>query len=66
MSERISVRVTVEEKEMADKLANYLYTKGKIQENNVSEAVRLSIRFLTQELLKNIEAERLGVLPRKM
>jgi hypothetical protein len=65
MSERLSVRVTPEEKNMAEKLANYLHTKGKIQEDSVSEAVRLAIRFTTQEVLKTIEAERLGIAQRR-
>lgn len=66
MSEKISVRVTTEEKEMTEKLANYLFKKGKIQENSISEAVRLSIRYLSQEILRVIEQERLDAAARGM
>ncbi|MEM2877595.1 MAG: hypothetical protein QXY41_05940 [Thermoproteota archaeon] len=58
--EKIEVRVTVEEKEMVEKLANYLYKAGKIKEPTISEAVRACIYFTVNEILKAIEAERYG------
>ncbi|MEM1868571.1 MAG: hypothetical protein QXU90_00455 [Acidilobaceae archaeon] len=58
--EKIEVRVTVEEKEMVEKLANYLYKVGKIKEPTISEAVRACIYFTVNEILKAIEAERYG------
>lgn len=58
--EKIEVRVTVEEKEMVEKLANYLYKVGKIKEPTISEAVRACIYFTVNEILKAIEVERYG------
>jgi len=54
----INVRFTEEEKEMAEKLAKYLHKLGKVQEPNLSEAIRASLHFTVNEILKAIEAER--------
>jgi len=54
----INVRVTEEEKEMAEKLANYLYKLGKIKEPTLSEAMRACLHFTVNEILKAIEMER--------
>lgn len=58
MSESINVRVTSEEKDMAEKLANYLFKLGKIEKPTLSDAMRVSLRFTVNELLKAIETER--------
>jgi len=58
VSESINVRVTGEEKEMAEKLANYLFKLGKIEKPTLSDAMRVSLRFTVNELLKAIETER--------
>ena len=60
MSEKIGLRVTLEEKDMAEKLANYLYKVGKIEEPTISNAMRMSLRFTVGEILKAVEAERYG------
>ena len=60
MSESITVRVTMDEKNMAEKLAGYLFKAGKVDEPTISNAVRLSIRFTVGEILKAIEVERYG------
>ena len=60
MSESITVRVTPEEKEMAEKLAKYLVKVGKLEEPTISSVVRMSIRFTVGEILKAVEAERYG------
>jgi len=54
----INVRVTEEEKELAEKLAKYLHKVGKIQEPTLSEAMRACLYFTVNEILKAIEAER--------
>ncbi|MEM3390601.1 MAG: hypothetical protein QW491_14530 [Thermoproteota archaeon] len=54
----INVRVTEEEKEAAAILAKYLYKHRKIQEPTLSEAIRASLHFTINEILKAIEAER--------
>ena len=58
MSESITVRVTSEEKNMAERLAKYLVEVGKLEEATISGAVRMSLRFTVGEILKAIEAER--------
>jgi len=58
VSESINVRVTSEEKDMAEKLANYLFKLGKIEKPTLSDAMRVSLRFTVNELLKAIETER--------
>lgn len=45
---------------MAEKLANYLYKVGKIEEPTISNAMRMSLRFTVGEILKAVEAERYG------
>ena len=54
----INVRVSDEEKAMAEKLAKYLFKLGKIEKETLSDAMRLSLRFTVGELLKAIEADR--------
>ncbi|MFQ6076810.1 MAG: hypothetical protein ACE5Z5_11895 [Candidatus Bathyarchaeia archaeon] len=56
----IRVRVTSEEKETAQALADYLYKAKKIESNTVSEAMRMCLRFTVNEVLKAIERERFG------
>jgi len=57
-TEVVAVRVTPEEKELIEKLANYLYKLGKIEKANISDAMRVCLHFTVNELLKAIEAER--------
>ena len=47
-----------EEKEMAEKLAEYLFKVGKIEKATLSDAMRVSLHFTVNELLKAVEAER--------
>lgn len=54
----INVRVTNEEKNMAEDLRNYLFMMGKIEKDTLSDAIRCSIHFTTNEILKTIERER--------
>jgi len=56
----ITVRVSEEEKELAEKLANYLHKLGKIKEPTISEAIRVCLHFTVNEILKAIEMERYG------
>jgi len=54
----VYVRLAPEEREMLEKLANYLHKLGKIQEPTLSEAMRVCLHFTVNEILKAIEAER--------
>ena len=56
----INVRVTNEEKDMAQKLADYLFKVGKIQSPTLSDAMRQSLHFTVNQLLKAVETERYG------
>ena len=58
MSSSINVRVTSEEKDMAEKLANYLFKVGKIEKATMSDAMRVSLHFTIKEILKAVEMER--------
>ena len=58
MSEKITARVTEEEKKMAEELANYLHRHGKLEEPTISGAVRASLHYMVGDILKAIEAER--------
>ncbi|MEM4429665.1 MAG: hypothetical protein QXM08_00695 [Thermofilaceae archaeon] len=58
MVSHITVKVTEEERELLEKLANYLHKVGKIREPSISEAVRACIYFTVNEILKAIETER--------
>jgi len=58
LSTNINVRVTPEEKDMAEKLARYLHAQGKIEKPTISDAMRAALYFMVGELLKAIEAER--------
>ena len=58
MVSSINVRVTEKEKNMAEKLANYLYELGKIEKPTLSDAMRTSLHFTVNEILKAVEAER--------
>jgi len=58
LSESINIRVTGQEKEMATKLAQYLHKVGKIQKASLSDALRMSLHFTVNEIMKAIEVER--------
>jgi len=50
--------VTAREKEMATKLAEYLHKAGKITKPSLSDALRMTLHFTVNEILKAIEVER--------
>jgi len=58
--EEIHIRMTTGELETLRELASYMHKLGKISSNNMSEAVRLCLRFTVNEILKGIERERYG------
>ena len=45
---------------MVGKLANYLYKIGQIKKPTLSDAMRKSLHFTVNEILKAIEIERYG------
>ena len=56
----VSVKLTQDEKELLEKLANYLYKLGKIPSPTTSDAIRLCLHFTVREIIKSIEVERYG------
>lgn len=59
-TEQVTVRMTDAEKKTAEKLGQYLFKVGKLDEPSVAGAVRVALRFTTNEILKSVEAERYG------
>lgn len=58
MSTKIDIRVTEKEKNLVEKLANYLYKAGKIEKETLSDAMRLCLHYTCGEIFKGIEADR--------
>ena len=56
----VYVRLTPDEREMLEKLANYLYKLGKLESPTLSDTMRLCLHFTVNEILKAIEADRYG------
>lgn len=54
----VSVRLSQEEKELLEALAEYLYKLGKIEKQSTSDALRACLYFTVNEILKAIEAEK--------
>jgi len=54
----VYVRLTPDEREMLEKLANYLHKLGKIESPTLSDTLRVCLHFTVNEILKAIEAER--------
>jgi len=50
--------VTAREKEMAARLAQYFHKVGKITKPSLSDALRMSLCFTVNEIIKAIEVER--------
>lgn len=59
-TEQVTVRMTVSERETAEKLGQYLHKAGKLDEPSVAGALRVALRFTVNEILKSVEAERYG------
>ena len=57
-TEQVTIRVTHAEKAGAEKLATYLFKKGKLKEATVAGAFRLAFHYMVNELTKSIEAGR--------
>ena len=57
-TEQVTVRMTLAEKEIAEKLGNYLHKVGKLDEPSIAGALRVALRFTVNEILKSVEAER--------
>ena len=58
MPTTINVRVSEKEKKKAEKLAKYLYKLGLIEKATLSDAMRKSLQFTINEVVKSIERER--------
>jgi len=57
-TEKISIRMTSEERMMAESLAKYLKRAGNIEEATISSALRLCLHYTVTEILKAIERRR--------
>lgn len=57
-TEKISIRMTSEERRMAESLARFLKQSGKLEEATISGALRVSLLFTVSEILKDIERRR--------
>lgn len=58
MPTTINVRVSEKEKNKAEKLAKYLHKLGLIEKATLSDAMRKSLQFTINEVVKSIERER--------
>lgn len=56
----ISIRLTQDEKEVLEVLAEYLHGLGVIPSPTISDALRYCLYFTLREVVKSIEAERYG------
>ena len=54
----INIRVTMKEKDLADKLADYLYKTGRITKHSLSEVMRMALHVLADEAIMLIETQR--------
>ena len=50
--------MTADEKEMAVTMAQYLHKVGKITKPSLDDALRMTLHFTVNEILKAIEVER--------
>lgn len=50
--EQVTVRMTGAEKILTEKLGQYLFKVGKLDEPSVAGALRVAVRFMAAELLK--------------
>ncbi len=54
----VYVRLTPEEREMLERLVNYLHKHRKIESPTLSDALRVCLYFTVGEIIKAVEAER--------
>lgn len=59
-AEQVTVRLTKAEKDTAEELGKYLFKVGKLDAPSIAGALRLSLRYMVNEIAKSIERERYG------
>jgi len=59
-AERVVALMTTEEKELVQKLGNYFEKAREDFDNNLSNTIRMCVRFTANSILKGIEEERYG------
>jgi len=63
--ERVTATMTTSERELVEKLGNYFEKARDDFENNLSNTIRMCVRFTANTILKGIEEERYGRRGRK-
>jgi len=58
--ERVTATMTPSEKELVEKLGNYFEKARDDFDNNMSNTIRMCIRFTANTIMKGIEEERYG------
>jgi len=58
--ERVTATMTSSEKELVEKLGNYFEKARDDFDNNMSNTIRMCIRFTANTIMKGIEEERYG------
>jgi len=59
-AERVTATMTSSEKELVEKLGNYFEKARDDFDNNMSNTIRMCIRFTANTIMKGIEEERYG------
>jgi len=59
-AERVVALMTAEEKELVKKLGNYFEKARDDFDNNLSNTIRMCVRFTANTIMKGIEEERYG------
>jgi len=59
-AERVVALMTTEEKELVQKLGNYFEKARDDFDNNMSNTIRMCVRFTANTIMKGIEEERYG------
>jgi len=58
--ERVTASMTTEERELVEKLGNYFEKVREDFDNNLSNTIRMCVRFTANSIMKGIEEERYG------
>jgi len=58
--ERVTATMTSSEKELLEKLGNYFEKARDDFDNNLSNTIRMCVRFTANTIMKGIEEERYG------
>jgi len=59
-AERVTATMTASERELVEKLGNYFEKARDDFDNNLSNTIRMCVRFTANAIMKGIEEERYG------